>query len=76
MAVNTPLVLVSGEMQQISSANELGPFTGGTATGHAMTQDQFGTNSTQMTPAGNPTFAPGLPVNAYIGLIAHGAWLS
>lgn len=32
-------------------------ITGGTATGELMTQDQFGANSTQMTPSGSPTFA-------------------
>ncbi len=56
MTTNTPLVIVSGQPRQLASGNKLGGITGGTATGEAMTQDQFGSNSSQMTTSGVPTF--------------------
>jgi len=47
----------TGNLQQIPPTSKCGPFAGGTSTGEAMTQDQFGTNSSQMTPSGTPTFS-------------------
>lgn len=59
MATVAPLVVndTTGNPKPIASTDKLGPFTGGTASGEGMTQDQFGANSTQMTPIGTPTFA-------------------
>jgi hypothetical protein len=57
MTTSAPLVVIAGQVGQLPSGSKLGPVTGGTATGEVMTQDQFGANSTQMTPSGSPTHA-------------------
>lgn len=59
MATVAPLVVndTTGNPRPIASTDKLGPFTGGTASGEGMTQDQFGANSTQMPPSGSPTWA-------------------
>ena len=57
MATQTPLYIDSNnDIAKLPSGDALGGITGGTASGEAMTQDQFGANSSQMTPSGNPTF--------------------
>ncbi len=58
MTTSKPLILnaTTGNAAEIPSLNKLGPFAGGTATGEAMTQDQFSTNYDQLGPLGEPDF--------------------
>lgn len=56
MTTNTPLIQIDGQIQQLPSGNKLGGITGGTTTGEAMTQDQFGLNYNKLSPSGTPQF--------------------
>lgn len=68
MATRSPLVVneTTGNTSPIPPTDTLGPFAGGASTGEAMVYDQFGANSSEMTPLGDPEFASVLAV----GLVA------
>lgn len=74
MATQRPLILgPNGSPAELVATDKLGGITGGTASGEVMTQDQFGTNSTEMVPTGEPTFvgvttgAGGVTVGGLLG---------
>ncbi len=53
MTTNAPLVLSAGQIRQIASANKLGPFAGGAATGEALVYAQSGAQLVDLTLTGD-----------------------
>lgn len=78
MTTQRPLILdtATGTVRELISTDKLGGITGGAATGEVMTQDQFGDNSTEMVPGGEPEF--NALRTGFLSLIdaTSGEWLS